>query len=78
MGSLATPKINQPATPFTQHPSLRKSFSKADRPVSLKGRTSDVKTIEESTSGTDPEEESTADITNMKDYHEIFRSKGCK
>ncbi|XP_019756427.1 katanin p80 WD40 repeat-containing subunit B1 isoform X4 [Dendroctonus ponderosae] len=75
MGSLTTPTINQPATPFTQHPSLRKSFSKADRPVSLKGRTLDVKTIEESTSGTDPEEESIADITNMNDYHEIFRAR---
>ncbi|CAG9767471.1 unnamed protein product [Ceutorhynchus assimilis] len=65
-----------PPSPFLQHPSLRKSFSKAERPVSLKGRILDVKTIEESTSGTDPEEESVADITNMKDYHEIFRGKG--
>ncbi|KAG5876724.1 hypothetical protein JTB14_015513 [Gonioctena quinquepunctata] len=63
--------------PFTPNQSIRKSFSKADRPPSLSSRTTlDVKTIEESTSGTDPEEESTADITNVKDYQEIFRGRG--
>ncbi|XP_050501448.1 katanin p80 WD40 repeat-containing subunit B1 isoform X2 [Diabrotica virgifera virgifera] len=59
--------------PFTPNQNIRKSFSKAERPPSLKSRMLDVKTIEESTSGTDPEEESTADITNVKDYNEIFR-----
>nr|XP_023023531.1 katanin p80 WD40 repeat-containing subunit B1 [Leptinotarsa decemlineata] len=65
-----------PTNPFTPNQSIRKSFSKADRPPSLSSRTLDVKTIEESTSGTDPEEESTADITNVKDYNEIFRGRG--
>lgn len=65
-------------SPFNSNTSLRKSFSKADRPLSLKTRTLDVKTIEESTSGTDPEEESMADITNMGDYKEIFKGRGCK
>lgn len=66
------------SSPFNANTSLRKSFSKADRPPSLRTRTLDVKTIEETTSGTDPEEESMADITNMVDYHEIFRGRGCK
>ncbi|KAL1493986.1 hypothetical protein ABEB36_009663 [Hypothenemus hampei] len=66
-----------PPSPLSQTPSLRKSFSKAERPVNLKSRpTSDVKTIEENTSGTDPEEESVADITNLTEYNEIFRGKG--
>lgn len=66
------------SSPFHSNTSLRKSFSKADRPPSLNTRNLDVKTIEESTSGTDPEEESVADITNMRDYNEIFRGKGRK
>lgn len=66
------------SSPFNANQSIRKSFSKAERPPSLKNRTIDVKTIEESTSGTDPEEDSIADITNMRDYHEIFRGRGCK
>ncbi|XP_066253983.1 katanin p80 WD40 repeat-containing subunit B1 [Euwallacea similis] len=65
-----------PPSPFVQNTSVRKSFSKTERPVSLKTRSMDVKTIEESTSGTDPEEESMADITNFKDYNEIFRGRG--
>lgn len=72
---------NSPFTtsnPFSTNTSLRKSFSKADRPPSLKTKTLDVKTIEESTSGTDPEEESMADITNVTDYQEIFKGRGCK
>uniref|UniRef100_A0A6P7GPC4 Katanin p80 WD40 repeat-containing subunit B1-like n=1 Tax=Diabrotica virgifera virgifera TaxID=50390 RepID=A0A6P7GPC4_DIAVI len=64
--------------PFTPNQNIRKSFSKAERPPSLKSRMLDVKTIEESTSGTDPEEESTADITNVKDYNEIFRGRSSK
>lgn len=74
LGSIAVAESPIPPSPFTQNSSLRKSFSKAERPVSLKGRTIDVKTIEESTSGTDPEEESAADITNLTDYNEIFRA----
>lgn len=62
--------------PFTPNQSIRKSFSKAERPTGLRNKTTlDVKTIEESTSGTDPEEESTADITNLKDYNEIFKGR---
>lgn len=61
---------------FGHHSTLRKSFSKAERPISLKSTTLDVKTIEENTSGTDPEEDSVADITNITDYQEIFRGKG--
>ncbi|CAH0557594.1 unnamed protein product [Brassicogethes aeneus] len=63
---------------FTPNQSIRKSFSKAERPVSLKNRSLDVKTIEESTSGTDPEEESCADIVNRVDYEEIFKGKGLR
>ncbi|RZB38685.1 katanin p80 WD40 repeat-containing subunit B1, partial [Asbolus verrucosus] len=63
-------------SPFTQNQSIRKSFSKAERPVSLKNRSLDVKTIEESTSGTDPEEDSTAEVTNVTDYNEIFKGRG--
>lgn len=58
---------------FTPNTSLRKSFSRAERPVSLVNRLDVKTTIEESTSGTDPEEESTAAITNQVDYEEIFR-----
>lgn len=68
----------EPSDSFGHNTSLRKSFSKAERPLSLKGRTTDVKTIEENTSGTDPEEELTADITNLTDYNQIFGGKGCK
>lgn len=75
-GSMIT---DLPASPFTPNQSIRKSFSKAERPVSLKNRTLDVKsTIEESTSGTDPEEECTAEVTNFTDYHEIFKGRGRK
>ncbi|XP_022913549.1 katanin p80 WD40 repeat-containing subunit B1 [Onthophagus taurus] len=62
--------------PFTPNQSTRKSFSKAEKPVGLRNKsTIEVKTIEESTSGTDPEEDSTADITNLKDYNEIFHGR---
>ncbi|XP_018326906.1 katanin p80 WD40 repeat-containing subunit B1 [Agrilus planipennis] len=64
------------SNPFSHNNSLRKSFSKAERPVSLRSKNAiDVKTIEENTSGTDPEEESTLDITNFKDYNEIFKAR---
>lgn len=66
---------NSPST-FTHNQSFRKSFSRAERPVTLKSRTSlDVKTIEESTSGTDPEEDSSANITNLQDYNDIFNAR---
>lgn len=55
--------------------SIRKSFSKAESPACLRNKTLDVKTIEESTSGTDPEEESPADITVLTDYNEIFTGR---
>ncbi|XP_050306763.1 katanin p80 WD40 repeat-containing subunit B1 [Anthonomus grandis grandis] len=67
-----------PTSPLVQHPKLRKSFTKSERPVNLnKSGSLDVDvTIEECTSGTDPEEESIADITNTKDYNEIFGGRG--
>lgn len=67
---------------FSANTSLRKSFSKTERPVSLKScRPStgsllvDGRTIEESTSGTDPEdnEVAIANIINLTDYNEIFK-----
>lgn len=72
-----TPEI--PTSPFSPGQSIRKSFSK-ERPVSLRAKQKlDVKTIEESTSGTDPEEDVTADITNIKDYSEVFQpNRSCK
>ncbi|CAG9860367.1 unnamed protein product [Phyllotreta striolata] len=66
--------LDSQASPFTPNQNIRKSFSKAEKP-NLKSRALDVKTIEESTSGTDPEEECSADITNLKDYHEIFKGR---
>ncbi|KAF7273298.1 hypothetical protein GWI33_013988 [Rhynchophorus ferrugineus] len=75
MGGIAVPESPDMDTSFSQHSTLRKSFSKAERPISLKSTNPDVKTIEENTSGTDPEEESLADITNVTDYNEIFRGK---
>jgi katanin p80 WD40 repeat-containing subunit B1 len=71
-----SPSPDTPPSPFTPNQSIRKSFSKAERPVSLRNRSLDVKTIEESTSGTDPEEESTAEVTNVTDYNEIFKGRG--
>lgn len=66
-----TPEI--PTSPFSPGQSIRKSFSK-ERPVNLRTKTKiDVKTIEESTSGTDPEEDISADITNINDYTEVFQ-----
>ncbi|CAH1104194.1 unnamed protein product [Psylliodes chrysocephalus] len=67
--------LDSHVSPFLPNQNIRKSFSKAERPPSLKSRMLDVKTIEESTSGTDPEEECSADITNVKDYNEIFRGR---
>lgn len=72
----STNQTNEFSSPFSPNHSFRKSFSKAERPVSLRNKTTiDVKTIEESTSGTDPEEESVADITVLTDYNEIFKGK---
>lgn len=71
-------RSSSPGSPFAHNQNVRKSFSKAERPISLRNRTLDVKTIEESTSGTDPEEDATADITNVKDYNEIFKGRGRK
>lgn len=74
------PLLDVPS-PFTPNQSIRKSFSRAEKPLGLRNKSAiDVKTtIEESTSGTDPEEESSAaDITNVKDYNEIFRGRSCK
>ncbi|KAF5302116.1 hypothetical protein FQA39_LY10451 [Lamprigera yunnana] len=67
--------LDECPSPFTHNQSIRKSFSKAERPIVRTKPSLDVKTIEESTSGTDPEEESSADITNFKDYNDIFRAR---
>uniref|UniRef100_A0A1Y1KUQ5 Katanin p80 WD40 repeat-containing subunit B1 n=1 Tax=Photinus pyralis TaxID=7054 RepID=A0A1Y1KUQ5_PHOPY len=67
--------LDECPSPFTHNQSIRKSFSKAERPLVRTKATLDVKTIEESTSGTDPEEESSADITNLKDYNDIFKAR---
>lgn len=78
VNTLGRPTSDIPS-PFTPNQSIRKSFSKAEKPIGLRNKsTIDVKTIEESTSGTDPEEESFADITNVTDYNEIFRGRSSK
>lgn len=64
------PTPASPASPFTHGNSLRKSFSK-EKPLGLRPRaTLDVNTIEESASGTDPEEDCTVE---KKDYSEVFK-----
>ncbi|KAK4878976.1 hypothetical protein RN001_007122 [Aquatica leii] len=67
--------LDECPTPFSHNQSIRKSFSKAERPIVRTKASIEVKTIEESTSGTDPEEESSANITNLKDYNDIFRAR---
>lgn len=67
--------LDECPSPFTHNQSIRKSFSKAEKPLVRTKATLDVKTIEESTSGTDPEEESSADIVNFKDYNDIFKAR---
>lgn len=63
-------------SPFTPSATARRSFSKAEQPVSLKTNKTLAKTVEESTSGTDPEEDvSYANITNITDYNEIFKGR---
>lgn len=84
MGTPMSPDYKVPSDrasdSFGHNTSLRKSFSKAERPLSLKRRTTDVKTIEENTSGTDSDEEVnlTADIVNLPEYNQIFGGRGCK
>lgn len=64
---------------FSPNHNFRKSFSRAENPVSPRNRSHlDDKAVEESTSGTDPEEESFADIVNLKDYNEIFKGRSRK
>lgn len=65
-------------SPFSPNHNFRKSFSRAENPVSPRNRPHLEDKIEESTSGTDPEEESCADITNLTDYNEIFKGRACK
>lgn len=67
-------KTIEAVSPFTSNTSGRRSFSKAERPLTLKSK-SLSKTIEESTSGTDPEEDTSANITNVHDYEEIFKGR---
>ncbi|XP_049867902.1 katanin p80 WD40 repeat-containing subunit B1 isoform X2 [Pectinophora gossypiella] len=62
-------------SPFQKGHTVRKSFSKEKPPKEVMHRPTllDDKTIEESASGTEADEESGAVISNFKDYSEIFR-----
>ncbi|XP_026487714.2 katanin p80 WD40 repeat-containing subunit B1-like isoform X1 [Vanessa tameamea] len=62
-------------SPFQKGHSVRKSFSKEKPPKEVLHRPTllDEKTAEESTSGTEADEESGAVIPNLNDYTEIFR-----
>ncbi|XP_052746636.1 katanin p80 WD40 repeat-containing subunit B1 isoform X1 [Bicyclus anynana] len=62
-------------SPFQKGQSVRKSFSKEKPPKEVMHRPTllDEKTAEESTSGTEADEESGAVIPNINDYTEIFR-----
>lgn len=62
-------------SPFQKGHSVRKSFSKEKPPKQVMHRPTllDEKTAEESTSGTEADEDSGAVIPNINDYTEIFR-----
>lgn len=62
-----------PPSPFSHGNSLRKSFSK-EKPVGLRPKPNIDTAIEESTSGTDPEEE-VLDLKNVKDAFTPLRSR---
>lgn len=66
------------SSPFTRE-SVRRSFSR-EKTIGLSPKSvPQVKTIEESTSGTDQEEETNAEIPNVTDYREVFRpNRSCK
>ncbi|CAB3231087.1 unnamed protein product [Arctia plantaginis] len=74
-----SPPVSAPVvrdlSPFQKGHSVRKSFSKEKPPKEVIHRPTllDEKTAEESTSGTEADEESGAVISNFNDYTEIFR-----
>ncbi|XP_035446223.1 katanin p80 WD40 repeat-containing subunit B1 isoform X5 [Spodoptera frugiperda] len=70
-----SPPVVRDLSPFQKGHSVRKSFSKEKPPKEVLHRPSllDEKTAEESTSGTEADEESGAVIPNFNDYTEIFR-----
>ncbi|XP_032529980.2 katanin p80 WD40 repeat-containing subunit B1 isoform X1 [Danaus plexippus] len=69
------PTIVRDTSPFQKGQSVRKSFSKEKPPKEVLHRPTllDEKTAEESTSGTEADEDSGAVIANINDYTEIFR-----
>lgn len=70
-----SPPVVRDLSPFQKGHSVRKSFSKEIPPKQVMHRPTllDEKTAEESTSGTEADEESGALIPNFNDYTEIFR-----
>ncbi|XP_072936530.1 katanin p80 WD40 repeat-containing subunit B1 isoform X2 [Epargyreus clarus] len=71
---IATPNVRD-LSPFQKGHTVRKSFSKEKPPKEVlhKPTILDEKTAEESTSGTEADEDSGAVIPNFNDYTEIFR-----
>ncbi|CAH0726709.1 unnamed protein product, partial [Brenthis ino] len=71
----AAPTLVRDLSPFQKGHSVRKSFSKEKPPKEVLHRPTllDEKTAEESTSGTEADEDSGAVIPNFNDYTEIFR-----
>ncbi|KAL0849171.1 hypothetical protein ABMA28_013513 [Loxostege sticticalis] len=69
------PTVVRDLSPFQKGHSVRKSFSKEKPPKEVMHRPTllDEKTAEESTSGTEADEDSGAVIPNINDYTEIFR-----
>ncbi|XP_026737783.1 katanin p80 WD40 repeat-containing subunit B1 isoform X2 [Trichoplusia ni] len=70
-----SPPVVRDLSPFQKGHSVRKSFSKEKPPKEVMHRPTllDEKTAEESTSGTEADEDSGAVISNFNDYTEIFR-----
>lgn len=70
-----SPPIIRDLSPFQKGHSVRKSFSKEKPQKEVLHRPTllDEKTAEESTSGTEADEDSGAVISNFNDYTEIFR-----
>lgn len=74
---LLVPEIRNPS-PFTRE-TVRRSFSR-EKTIDLQPKSvPQVKTIEESASGTDQEEEIIAEIPNQIVYEEVFQpNRSCK
>ncbi|CAG4944864.1 unnamed protein product [Colias eurytheme] len=71
----AAPTVVRDLSPFQKGHTVRKSFSKEKPAKEVLHRPTllDEKTAEESTSGTEADEDSGAIISNINDYTEIFR-----